>query len=150
MDPTGLLNLSADLVIKSQDARLPDPLSDLSRLLLYNSLLQWRFFLVGKFRVKSECSKEGGDSDYLQHFSFEKTDFLATHKFFVPLKYFYARTTKIFVPFWMFCETISFGLFRRREEKILKSENVVKIWRYLICSFRRSHLNNWNSQGLTL
>ena len=60
-------------------------------------------------------------------FHSRKQTFWQLTNFFVPLKYFYARTTKIFVPFWMFCETISFGLFRRREEKILKSENVVKI-----------------------
>ena len=39
------------LKVRMQDCQIP--LSDLSRLLLYNSLLQWRFFLVGKFRVKS-------------------------------------------------------------------------------------------------
>ena len=74
-------------------------------------------------------------------FHSSKTDFLATQTFFCATQIFLCMS-KIFLPFLMFCEKISFGLLRRREEKILKSENVVKIGRYLIPSFRRSHLNN--------
>ena len=112
---------------------MPDPPSDLPSFVVFHccseGFLVFQFFSFSVFqlisKVKSEASKEGGDSDYLQHFSFQKTDFLATQIFFCATQIFLS-TPKIFLPFLMFCE-ISFGLLRRREEKILKSENVVKI-----------------------
>ena len=86
MDPTGLLNLSADLVIKSQDARLPDPPSDLPSFVVFHCCSEG-FFSFPVFqlisKVKSEASKEGGDSDYLQHFSFQQNRLFGNSNIFL-------------------------------------------------------------------